>query len=159
MARGEAVPLDFHYQDYADNLTTKPRTKADDARAIAYLTTWCGQKSIRPHIHEITKRQARLFIDALPALANGIAPATVKKYLNRLSCYWQWLEDREYATANIWRGVSVATPMVMDDEKERPFTDDEMRKLLNGPAPSRMQDLMRIAALSGARLDAIVSRL
>jgi len=39
---------------------------------------------------------------------------------------------------------------------ERPFTDDEVRRLFGGPADQRMQDLMRIGALTGARLDVIV---
>jgi integrase len=156
LARGEAIPLDLHYQAYSDHLTTKARTKADDARAIAFLMTWCSQNGVRPNIHEISKQRARLFIDALPALANGIGPATVSKYLNRLACYWKWLEEREYAAVNVWRGVTIAKPLVMDDEKGRPFTDDEMRTLLEGPAPDHMQALMRIGALSGARLDAIV---
>ena len=34
--------------------------------------------------------------------------------------------------------------------------DDEVKRLLNGPAAPEMHDLMRIAALTGARLDAIV---
>jgi integrase len=156
LARGEAVPIDLHYQTYFEQLTTKPRTKADDTRAVQYLAKWCAQNGIRATIQEITKRRARLFIDALPALANGIGPATVKKYLNRLGCYWKWLEDREYAVLNVWRGVTVRAPLVLDHEKERPFTEDEMRRLLDGPASQHMHDLMRIAALSGARLDAIV---
>ncbi len=42
------------------------------------------------------------------------------------------------------------------DELERPFTDEEVRKLLTGPASPAMHDLMMIAALNGARLEAIV---
>ena len=156
LARGEAVPLNVHYQSYADQLTTKARTKADDVRAIAYLTKWCSQNGISPTIQNMTKRRAALFVDALPRMANGISPVTVKKYVNRLSCYWKWLEAREYATANVWRGVTVPALIVLDHERERPFTTDEMCKLLGGPATQHMHDLMRIAALSGARLDAIV---
>ena len=38
----------------------------------------------------------------------------------------------------------------------RLFTDEEVRKLLTGPASPSMHDLMMIAALTGARLEAIV---
>src|SRR5690606_9215191 len=37
-----------------------------------------------------------------------------------------------------------------------PFTEDEMKRLLSGDAPQEMHDLMRIAALTGCRLDPIV---
>jgi integrase len=42
------------------------------------------------------------------------------------------------------------------NELERPFTDDEVRRLLSGPASTAMGDLMRVAALTGAHLDAVV---
>jgi integrase len=40
---------------------------------------------------------------------------------------------------------------------ERSFTDEEVLALLSGPTSERMLDLMKAAALTGARLDAIVS--
>ena len=134
----------------------KARTKADDARAIRYLEQWCHKTGGGAIIESITKRRAALFIDALPGLAGGISPVTVRKYINRLACYWKWLEAREYAAGNVWRGIVVKAPQVLSHEKERAFTADEMRKLLSGPATQHMHDLMRMAALSGARLDAIV---
>jgi integrase len=41
----------------------------------------------------------------------------------------------------------------VDGDKERGFTGEEAVKLLNGDAGSELHDLMRIAALSGMRID------
>ena len=46
----------------------------------------------------------------------------------------------------------------MPEDAERPFSDDEVRALLSGlPSMPELQPIMRIGALSGARIDAIVS--
>jgi integrase len=42
-------------------------------------------------------------------------------------------------------------------EPERAWTDDELRRLLDGPCSPALSLLMRVAALSGARLDAILN--
>lgn len=44
-----------------------------------------------------------------------------------------------------------------DDERKRAFTNDELLKLLSGDAPGILLDLMVVAALTGARIDAICS--
>jgi integrase len=58
--------------------------------------------------------------------------------------------------ANPWQGIKFTAPRTPHDELERPFTDDEVKRLLDGAASPAMHDLMRIAALTGARLEAIV---
>jgi integrase len=56
----------------------------------------------------------------------------------------------------VWERIKIPEPVTPHDERERPFTDEEVRKLLTGPASPPMHDLMMIAALTGARLEAIV---
>ena len=56
----------------------------------------------------------------------------------------------------MWERIKIPEPTTPHDELERPFTDEEVRKLLTGPASPAMHDLMMIAALTGARLEAIV---
>jgi integrase len=99
------------------------------------------------------------FMDALPEIAKAdqqLSPVTLNKYLGRLSRYWEWLVRREEAEANVWDRLKLTEPRMAAGEEERAFTDREAAALLNGPAEQRMHDLMRIAALTGARLDAIV---
>lgn len=157
IASGRDVPVDEDHPDYLKQLTVKPRTRADDERAMRYLLHWCRDHRVSPTIPAITRKVAVRFMDALPDVADGRSPATLNKYLSRLSRYWHWLLQRELAETNPWSGLKVTGPPTPHDEEERPFTQAEMVALLSGPASPAMHDLMRIAALTGARLDVIVS--
>lgn len=156
IARGQATPLDHHHAAYLASLKVKPRTLGDDRRAIKYLETWCEREAIPRTLQAITRKVATRFADALAGLSGGLQPRTLSKYLLRLSRYWQWMAHREYVEVNVWQGVTVPIPETPHDEEERPFTEDEMKALLSGPASPAMHDLMRIAALTGARIDPIV---
>jgi integrase len=89
-------------------------------------------------------------------IAGGLNPVTLQKYIYRLSQYWKWLYKREHVDANVWLGLKLSVPETPHDQLERPFTKQEMIALLSGPASQALHDLMRMGALSGARLDAIV---
>ena len=134
----------------------KPRTRADDERALRYLEDWCSRNRVAPTLQAITRKVVMRFADGLGTIAKGQSPVTLQKYVNRLRVYWEWLAKREHVEANVWVGVKLKAPAVRHDEEERPFYRDEMMKLLDGPASPQMHDLMRMAALTGARLDAIV---
>jgi integrase len=155
-ARGERTPVDLHHQRFLDTSNVKPRTLADDKRAMKLLTGWCEKKGIAPYLQAITKKEAVRFCDDLPTITDKLTPVTLNKYVSRLSVYWSWLENRHEVETNVWKGRRLKEPQQTTDQKERPFSDDEMKALLAGDAESHMHDLMRIAALSGARLDAIV---
>lgn len=157
MVAGKATPLDEHHSQYMAQLSVKPRTKGDDERAIKLLKRWCDEKEVEPFLQSFpSKKLAARFVDDLQALEPKLSPVTLNKYINRLSRYWQWLEKREEVALDVWRGLALTPPPVAHDEKERPFTEQEMIKLLTGDAPQAMHDLMRIAALTGCRLDPIV---
>lgn len=156
IARNKETPVDFHHDKYMSMANVKARTAADDNRAIKHLKTWCETKGLPATLQSITKREAVRFCDDLHELVGTRDPATLNKYVSRLSVYWTWLEGRHEVEFNVWRGRRFKKPMQTTDEKERPFTDKELKALLEGPASQAMHDVMRIAALSGARLDAIV---
>jgi len=156
IAHGEAIPFELHHETFVEQSNTKARTKADDRRAIKYLTQWCKDNDVPTTIQAIHRKTAVRFMDDLHKVAGGHSPITLNKYLGRLSRYWQWLVLREHAEADPWARLKIQAPPKPHDEEERAFTDEEVLKLLNGPATQHMQDLMRIGALTGARLDAIV---
>lgn len=156
IARGELTPLDAFHEKYLDQAGVKKRTRDDDVRALALLTSWCHQSKTPPYIQSITKKVAVGFCDALPSLKPGHSPVTLNKTISRLSTYWAWLESRHEAEDNVWLGRRLREPQQTDETKERPFTDDEIKALLLGPAPQEMQDVMRMGALTGARLDVLV---
>jgi site-specific recombinase XerC len=157
LAMGRATPLSHHHDTYLSHSQTKVRTQGDSKRAIAFLTEWCGRVGLPATLEAIDRKAALRFHDALPTLpAAPPSPVTLTKYTGRLNRYWAWLMHRELVGANPWTGIKFAAPKTPHDELERPFTDVEVRSLLQGPASPAMHDLMRIAALTGARLEAIV---
>lgn len=157
MLSGNATLIDHFHSQYMAQLTVKPRTKGDDERAIKLLKRWCAEREVEPFLQSFpSKKLAVRFVDDLRTLEPKLSPVTLNKYINRLSRYWQWLEKREEVPLDVWRGLALATPSVAHDERERPFTKDEMVTLLSGETSQAMHDLMRIAALTGCRLDPIV---
>ncbi|WP_245496785.1 DUF6538 domain-containing protein [Rhizobium ruizarguesonis] len=156
LARGDKTPIDLHHKKFLAMSHVKARTLADDRRAVKLLKDWCNKAGVPPYLQAITKKEAVRFCDELPKLTATLSPVTLNKYVSRLSVYWTWLENRHEVESNVWQGRRLREPQQTTDQKERPFTDDEVKTLLEGPAEPEMQDLMRIAALSGARLDAIV---
>ena len=156
IALGTATPIELHHDAFLAQSVTKTRTKADDRRSIKYLLEWCGRRGLRPTLQSITRRVAARFMDEMHEVAGDQQPITLNKYLGRLSRYWQWLAVREHVEFDPWVKLNVAAPARNHDEEERSFTEFEVLTLLTGPATQRMQDLMRIGALTGARLDTIV---
>jgi integrase len=122
------------------------------------LKRWCAEQGIEPSLQSFPDKKAAVrFLDALPTLAPGLDPVTLNKYPRRLASYWKWLEARDEVAVNVWQGLTLPEPDKPHDELERPFTRDEMIALLTGDAAVEMHDLMRIGALTGCRLDPIVS--
>ncbi len=156
VARGEQTPVDEHHELFMSTSHVNRRTKADDERAMSVLKEWLEQEGIPAYLQAITKREAVRFCDALPSLKKGLTPTTLNKYISRLSVYWAWLENRHEVDSNVWIGRRLKERPKTADEKERPFTDEEVKALLKGDATPEMHDVMRIGALTGARLDAIV---
>ncbi|RVD66572.1 MAG: integrase [Mesorhizobium sp.] len=155
VAFGKRTPMEAHRKTYLDQLDVKARTRADDERAMGYLLGWCKREGVPAVLETFGKREAVRFADAFRS-TQGRSPVTLNKYIVRLSIYWKWLENRHAVDSNIWAGRTYTVPRVLNEDKERPFTDVEVVKLLSGPATQQMHDLMRIAALTGARLEAIV---
>lgn len=156
LARGEEIPVALYHDDYLKQSTTKRRTKGDDERALRFLEAWCAREKVEQTLQAITRKRAARFMDDLGEIAGGQSPVTLNKYVSRLRRYWAWLVKREHVEANVWLGLNIPVPDTPYDEKERPFTDEELLRLLNGPATQAMADVMRIGALTGARLDVIV---
>lgn len=154
-AAGSATPLGIHLKDYLDQQPTKFRTKADDERAVELLTRWCQRSGIDPIVENITTSVARRFFSEVGKMTS-IQRATEKKYLSRLRSYWRFMVYKEYTIENPWKQVEIRVPKPEHDEEERAFTDEEVRRLFMGGAPSKLMDVMWIGALTGARLDAIV---
>ena len=145
VALGEATPIDLHHAQYLSQATTKRRTKADDVRALKFLMEWCAASQVTPVLQSITPRMATRFMDDLVASAEAPSPVTLKKYLSRLRQYWEWLVRREHADINPFLSVKLPIADVPHDQRERPFTGDEMVALLTGAPSPALHDLIASA--------------
>lgn len=168
-AFGRSVPLDDYLQDFIDDPDTPyvPKSVLDLRRAVERLKAFLRQTS-RPDALQAFDRSAAQ--DFLRSLRVRIAHKTIAKYRGFLTSYWDWMEERGHVPdgRGLWevktsrRGRKLATHSpsrerhVEDDEGKRPFSGAELQVLLNG-TPSRpyMADLIRIAALSGMRIEEI----
>ena len=155
MARGEATPFDSFMDSFHAETARSIGTKADDVRALGLLQDWCRTTAIDPFIETFTSRLAGRFVSE--ALFPGKARKTINKYVSSLSAYWRWMHRKGYAEANPWREQSVLKTPSKEEDEPRAFTDQEVAKLIAGKPKQYMGPLMMIAALTGARIDAIVS--
>jgi integrase len=154
-AYGRATPIDTYWEPYLASLVIEERTKGVHRRALTRLQEWCRQTSTAFTIQALTRKAAIRFVDDLPT--KEVTPRYLTLLVGKLSLYWRWMIHREHAEADPWSGLKLAKPKTPHDQLERPFTDDEVHQLLTGPAPRGLLDLMMVGALTGARLDAILS--
>jgi len=160
IATGVGTPLSAHVAAWLAESGYTKGTADDHERAINRLKSW-GKSTIE----EIDRKAAGAFVTWMMNHRGSNWSGdrkTVKKYLSSLSAYWKWMGAKGHLAddLNPWlqqaprkRAVAVEG----DESAERAFTDEEVVKLLSGDADETLMDLMRLGALTGARLDVIVS--
>jgi integrase len=160
LASGKATPADLYLERWLASSTYSERTKADARTAMSQFKSWCEKVSQGFFIETTSDRIASNFRDEVFVQAKA-HPKTANKKLSALRQYWEWL-DRSFAIRpNPWMRKSLpkakAHRVAPDgpDGPERPFTDEEVRTLLAGSTDIDLANVMRIAALSGLRLDEI----
>ena len=167
VAMGWTTPLDHHADAFiAFKGTYRQKTQGDFKRVLGWLREWMTASRRSPFLEYLGRKEAGLFIDG--CLTKGRSRDKAKAYLGFLREYWRWLKMRHHVEENPWldqelpvapRAARDATP----DAGKRPYSDKEIVALVYGeveehlrPPPSLyMRDLMRIAALSGMRLEEI----
>jgi hypothetical protein len=154
-AYGRATPIDTYWEPYLASLAISERTKGVHRRAMGRLREWCHRSSIPFTLQALTRKAAIRFLDDLPT--KEATPRYLTLLVGKLSLYWRWMIHRENVETDPWQGLKLAKPKTPHDQLERPFTDLEVHRLLTGGASQGMLDLMRVGALTGARLDAILS--
>ncbi|TXN07501.1 integrase [Methylobacterium sp. WL103] len=155
VAHGSATPIALHHDAYMKTLKIKARSLTDDTRALKILLDWCAAREIKPYLERIDIKIAVRFMDELQDFT-GLSWATAAKYLGRLNRYWTYLIKRTDIGVNPFTGLTIDKPKVDPNEEERSFKDIEVQTLLMGKPDPGMMDVMLIAALTGARLDAVI---
>ena len=158
VATGASTALDHHLETFADHQKYALKSRGDLKRAIRLLTEWLKAKHEPAFLEDVDRKLAGRFIDT--ALTNGRGHKKASAYLGFIREYWKWLVKRGHADDNPWLNQQVAAEGrrardAEPDTGKRPYTDDELAKLIYGPATDYLPDLMRIAALTGMRIEEI----
>lgn len=157
LATGQATPLEDHLERWLREVPYTERTKGDHRRAVQRLKDWPAGKV--ETLEAVSQKKAGDFVSWLlkPRLPDWTGSRkTAAKYKSSLSSYWDFLKGKGLVEANPWAAQTIAKPKANlegTETQERPFTDDEIRALLAGPADQMTADLMRMGALSGMRID------
>jgi integrase len=138
--------LDAHLDAF---LASRGELKADTQRkhklAVRRLAEWLKVNHLPQTLQSVTRKVATRYVDELPA---------GRRDPEFLRLQWRYLLRREMVDADPWQDLSTAPRRPL--EPERAWTDAEMRWLLEGPCEPAMGLLMRVLALTGARLDAVI---
>ncbi|WP_298957618.1 integrase [uncultured Methylobacterium sp.] len=151
------TPIALYHQEFVDSLPIKPRSKLDEPRALSILLDWMEANDIEWFVENMNKRNAVRFMDYMNKNTD-LSWASKAKYFGRIKVYWKWLSIREVAKENVFRDLTLYKPETDRADSERPYTDTEAQKILMGKPMegARMMDVIMIAALTGARLDAVI---
>jgi integrase len=157
--RGDRVPvaaeLERFFEDKARQrgkpLSTRYVSRI--RRAVRDLSSWLAKRPEGDNIKGLTKYVAGHFAEYLSK--KDITAQTVSSLLTALSSYWEWMEKRGAVEGNPWRGQAPEVRTSPGDASKRSYTDDEVKRLLSGDTYSTLHDMMRIAALSGMRINEI----
>ena len=159
------VAVDHHLEDHLREAGLAPKTISGRRGLVRQFATWANSQGLT--LPDINRSAAGRYVTECVA---GRHRRTGKKHVSSLKAYWDYLIRRGHVKApNPWvdqlepdRGRRMERG---GRDAERPFTSEEMRKLLYAPFPVGMtaswealiHDAMRIAALSGMRLAETIS--
>lgn len=160
IARGRATPL-LHYLDawLVEGGAKGPvtvRTQIQYRRDLGELEGWAISAAIPPTIEAFTRRVAARYVTE-GLVSAGAHNKTANRKISAASAYWRWLVKRAIVANNPWAGQSLPKKVRREngERDKRPFTAAEVVTLLNGPADPELSDAMRVAALSGMRIEEI----
>ncbi len=160
VAYGRATPLMHHVDAWLAEGGAKgaftPRTKAQYRHDLGRLETWAKAAGVPCTVEAFSRRTAGRYVHET-IVAPGVHNVTGNRWVSAASTYWRWLMKRAGVETNPWAGQSLAKPAEhrQGDRSKRPVTDGELRALLVGNPGAELADLIRVAALSGMRLEEI----
>jgi integrase len=158
IAYGTATPLLLHIDAWLREGGAKgplaPRTATQYRADVLGLAEW-GKAIGVTTVEGFTDHVAGRFVtEAL--VGKGVHWATANRKITAASAYWRWMRKRAGITAAPWAGQSMAKSAAWGVERsKRPFTDFEVATLMAGDPEAELADAMRVAALSGMRIEEI----
>lgn len=161
------VAVDHYVDAYLKEARLAEKTTNEWRGLVKRFGRWCDKERLR--LPDIDRRNAGRYVSEEIA---DMHPKTAKKHLSAVRGYWEYLARRGLIeveqTGNPWnnqlqpqRGKKGSVEASMT---ERPFTPDELWKVLAGPGDGKagqfdrqLRDASLVGALSGMRLGEIVT--
>jgi integrase len=158
LARGTATPLLHHLDAWLREGGSKgalmPRTIKQYRSDVGTFAEWAKARGITT-LEGVTRATAGRYVTE-ELIERGVHPATGNRRLAALMAFWRHMRKRAGLDLDPWHGQAIADSNGRSAEKpKRAFTDEEVSTLLSGDADAEIHDAMRIAALSGLRLEEI----
>lgn len=155
-------PVDHHFDAYLDAIKLAPKTTAERRGVLNRFARWCLAEKFR--LPDITRRNAGRYVTEV---IEPMDRSTAKKHMTALRSYWEYLLSKDHVTGkredNPWIGQQVSSKKRRvergDGDDERPYTEDELKRLLYAPYPKGidpdweplLRDALTISCLSGMR--------
>lgn len=158
LASGQSTPIKHHKTTFADFKSYPIDSVSELDRALGWIETWLLANHFPQSVEAIDRTTAARFLREY--LVMGRTKKTASKSLSFIREYWKWMGESGYVSDNPWVGQTLPNPPrpsgpLDEDNGKRPFTDEEVAALIYGPANTMLADIMRIAALSGMRIEEI----
>jgi integrase len=158
IALGTATPMLLHLDAWLREGGAKgplaARTRTQYRTDVQGFADWAGTIGITT-IEAVTEVVAGRYVTE-HFVARSVHWATANRRITAASAYWRWLRKRAGVKANPWTGQSLSKAASRNGDKtKRPFSNAEAALLLTGETGLELADAMRVAALSGMRLEEI----
>ncbi len=160
--------VEAHLEAWLKEIQLAPKTTADYRGIINRLAVWCNGKGYT--IASIDRKTAGKYVSSELLDPDKMTRVTAKKHLTAISGYWEHLRVRGHS--DYPKGASPWADQIPEerrkqgvkDEPERPFSDEELQKLLYLDTPSKrgqpawvseLKELALLSTLSGLRISEI----
>ena len=160
VAFGDVTPLLHHVDSWlAEGGARGPvrdRTKGQYRTDVNRLDAWAKRAGVPATVEAFTRKVAGRYVSE-ELVSRGVDPKTANRQISAASTYWRWLMKRAGIEANPWEGQRLGKVGRKDpgEKAKRPFTASEVLTLLMGDADAELADAMRVAALSGMRIEEV----
>lgn len=154
LVTGDKVPVLSELDRYLADDPLSTRYASRRRRAAKALAVWLQGRN-HDNVATVSRYEAGLYTEYLATTCKS--GATAGGLILALSAYWGWMVRKGVARENPWKGQGTRRRASLKSGEKRPFTDEEVGQLLAGETYSTLHDFMRIASLSGMRINEIGS--
>lgn len=159
IADGRATPFETHVDDWIKGNLYSGRTEEKARHAVSVFVAWCEKTGTVTTFEAVTSDVTDRFVQET-YIQPKKNPTTANVVISWIARYWEWCRKaKSYSGGNPWDGrrikKDVAKRMLQADrvgeaDEKRPFTDDEVKKLVTG-TEGVLRDFILFAALTGMR--------